>query len=128
MATYTSYLNLEKPAVGETFNLLKINQNWDKIDQGVSALNSNMPNVYKVEKTINTGAYGRFQTGVYVGSGQYVVAIISKTTPQDQLVYIDVGYYNTQYWGFARNVNNQALLNTDLDIIIIYVFNTKTTS
>lgn len=40
MATYTSYLNLEKPAVGETFNLLKINQNWDKIDQGVSALNS----------------------------------------------------------------------------------------
>ena len=42
MATYTSYLNLEKPAVGETFNLLKINQNWDKIDQGVSALNSNL--------------------------------------------------------------------------------------
>ena len=42
MATYTSYLNLEKPAVGETFNLLKINQNWDKIDQGVSSLNSTM--------------------------------------------------------------------------------------
>ncbi len=42
MATYTSYLNLEKPTTSETFNLLKLNQNWDKIDAGVSALNSNM--------------------------------------------------------------------------------------
>lgn len=40
MATYTSYLNLEKPTTSETFNLLKMNQNWDKIDAGVSALNS----------------------------------------------------------------------------------------
>lgn len=42
MATYTSYLNLEKPTTSETFNLLKMNQNWDKIDAGVSALNSNL--------------------------------------------------------------------------------------
>ena len=42
MATYTSYLNLEKPTTSETFNLLKMNQNWDKIDAGVSALNSNI--------------------------------------------------------------------------------------
>lgn len=41
MATYTSFLNLEKPTTSETFNLLKMNQNWDKIDQGVSSLNSN---------------------------------------------------------------------------------------
>lgn len=51
MATYTSYLNLEKPAVGETFNLLKINQNWDKIDQGVSALNSNLSTKANLAKT-----------------------------------------------------------------------------
>lgn len=128
MATYTSYLNLEKPTTSETFNLLKMNQNWDKIDAGVSSLNSNMPNVYSVEKTINTGTYGRFQTGIYLGNGQYVVAIISKTTPQNQLVYIDIGYYNNQYWGFARDVSNQPLLNTDLDMVIIYVSNTKTPS
>lgn len=42
MATYTSYLNLEKPTTSETFNLLKLNQNWDKIDAAVSALNSKM--------------------------------------------------------------------------------------
>lgn len=42
MATYTSYLNLEKPTTSETFNLLKMNQNWDKIDAGVSALNSKL--------------------------------------------------------------------------------------
>lgn len=45
MATYTSYLNLEKPTTSETFNLLKMNQNWDKIDAGVSALNSNFTSV-----------------------------------------------------------------------------------
>lgn len=45
MATYTSYLNLEKPTTSETFNLLKMNQNWDKIDAGVSALNSNIKTI-----------------------------------------------------------------------------------
>ena len=44
MATYTTYLNLEKPTTSETFNLLKMNQNWDKIDAGVSALNSKTTN------------------------------------------------------------------------------------
>lgn len=44
MATYTSFLNLEKPTTSETFNLLKLNQNWDKIDQGVSSLNSKLEN------------------------------------------------------------------------------------
>lgn len=47
MATYTSFLNLEKPTTSETFNLLKLNQNWDKIDQGVSSLNSKMANKLK---------------------------------------------------------------------------------
>lgn len=42
MASYTSYLNLEKPTTSETFNLLKINQNWDKIDAGFGTLNSNL--------------------------------------------------------------------------------------
>lgn len=46
MATYTSYLNLEKPTTSETFNLLKMNQNWDKIDAGVSSLNSKIGNHY----------------------------------------------------------------------------------
>ena len=51
MATYTSYLNLEKPTTSETFNLLKMNQNWDKIDAGVSALNSNLSTKATVAKT-----------------------------------------------------------------------------
>ena len=34
MATYTTHLNLEKPATSENFNLAKINSNWDKIDAG----------------------------------------------------------------------------------------------
>lgn len=42
MATYTSYLNLEKFTTGERLDVLKINANSDKIDEGVSSLNSNI--------------------------------------------------------------------------------------
>ena len=47
MATYTSYLNLEKPATSENFNLSKINSNWDKIDAGCSAINDNVAHICK---------------------------------------------------------------------------------
>lgn len=40
MASYTAFLNLEKPTTSERLDVLKINANWDKIDAGVSALNS----------------------------------------------------------------------------------------
>lgn len=42
MATYTTFLNLEKPSTSERLDVLKINSNWDKIDAGVSALNSQL--------------------------------------------------------------------------------------
>ena len=42
MASYTSFLNLEKPTTSERLDVLKINSNWDKIDAGVSALNSHI--------------------------------------------------------------------------------------
>lgn len=42
MASYTSFLNLEKPTTSERLDVLKINSNWDKIDAGVSALNSQL--------------------------------------------------------------------------------------
>ena len=44
MATYTSFLNLEKPTTSERLDVLKINSNWDKIDAGVSSLNSQLLN------------------------------------------------------------------------------------
>lgn len=45
MATYTSFLHLEKPTTSERLDVLKINANWDAIDSGVSALNSQITNV-----------------------------------------------------------------------------------
>lgn len=39
MATYTTNLNLEKPATSENFDLLKINANWDKIDSYAGTVN-----------------------------------------------------------------------------------------
>ena len=49
MATYTPFLNLEKPTTSERLDVLKINSNWDKIDEGVSSLNSNIANLPDVE-------------------------------------------------------------------------------
>ena len=47
MATYTSFLHLEKPTTSERLDVLKINANWDAIDSGVSALNSQKVNKYR---------------------------------------------------------------------------------
>lgn len=46
MATYTSFLNLEKPTTSERLDVLKINSNWDKIDEAVSSLNSKLATSY----------------------------------------------------------------------------------
>ena len=59
MATYTTFLNLEKPSTSERLDVLKINSNWDKIDAGVSALNSQLANgiVKCGSKTISIPAW-----------------------------------------------------------------------
>lgn len=54
MASYTSYLNLEMPTVNEKYDVLKQNQNWQKVDDGCSALNSNMENISSIVKKTGT--------------------------------------------------------------------------
>ena len=56
MATYTSFLHLEKPTTSERLDVLKINANWDAIDSGVSALNSQIGGL--------TAKYGTFTHSV----------------------------------------------------------------
>ena len=55
MATYTSFLNLEKPTTSERLDVMKINSNWDKIDAGVSELNSNIATATEIELTAGSG-------------------------------------------------------------------------
>ena len=55
MASYTAFLNLEKPTTSERLDVLKINSNWDKIDAGVSALNSQIAG-YGSSKIYTVGA------------------------------------------------------------------------
>ena len=57
MASYTSFLNLEKPTTSERLDVLKINSNCDKIDAGVSALNSQIS-----YKTFNSSNYAESAT------------------------------------------------------------------
>lgn len=65
MATYTSFLNLEKPTTSERLDVLKINSNWDKIDEGVSSLNSKIANPKNVAYTSVTGtSQAQFETAL----------------------------------------------------------------
>ena len=57
MASYTSYLNLEMPTVNEKYDVLKQNQNWQKVDDGCSALNSNLAKVVKIDNIYNMNSY-----------------------------------------------------------------------
>ena len=96
MATYTSYLNLEKPAVGETFNLLKINQNWDKIDQGVSSLNSNLLPKYPSATLSNKCGTGSVVNCFIVGRVLFVYGYViaaSNMTNNDIIATIEDGYF-----------------------------------
>ena len=79
MATYTTYLNLEKPTTSETFNLLKMNQNWDKIDAGVSALNSKSSNVLQVS---NISANVSNVSATYEKVGKVALIHVSATCNQ----------------------------------------------
>ena len=115
MATYTSYLNLEKPTTSETFNLLKMNQNWDKIDAGVSALNSNFtPITVAVQKesivssgdsSIHARKSGRIVSVIFVNvdlstavDSDIKIATISDYRPIDQ------------YFAVLKTINNADVL------------------
>ena len=52
MATYTSFLHLEKPTTSERLDVLKINSNWDLIDAGVSALNSQIGKIHYIDTSL----------------------------------------------------------------------------
>ena len=55
MASYTTNLNLEMPTVDEKYDVLKVNQNWQKIDDGYGTLNNQM--------AIKTFAYSDYAGG-----------------------------------------------------------------
>ena len=47
MASYTTNLNLEMPTVDEKYDVLKVNQNWQKIDDGYGTLNNQIATLIK---------------------------------------------------------------------------------
>lgn len=116
MATYTSFLNLEKPTTSETFNLLKMNQNWDKIDAGVSALNSKFLKRFTAssESTLTTAcsniSIGEFAVGEIADNdltgGASVPVIIYKRT--ENVYFADIiysgyqGYYYNSTWHWHK--------------------------
>lgn len=101
MATYTSYLNLEKPAVGETFNLLKINQNWDKIDAGVSALNSKLSTIEdKTITRVSGTTYFEERDGFKARREGNLINIFSYVNIMTQIpantAFADIGHSNSE--------------------------------
>ena len=87
MATFTTYLQLEKPSTSELLDVLKINSNWDKVDAAYGTLNANMTPSYST-LTLATGVTGtlylmkmgkiRILTG-YVDPGQSTTGLTIAT-------------------------------------------------
>lgn len=78
MASYTAFLNLEKPTTSERLDVLKINSNWDKIDAGVSALNSQLG-----------GLIGNRTTASGANNNTLIINLESTTSTKE---YIILGY------------------------------------
>lgn len=118
MATYTSYLNLEKPTTSETFNLLKMNQNWDKIDAGVSALNSKIDTVKQAHNfgsstlTVFETTLADFVTTLAAGTVLPIIVEINETSglfiPTQYIGHVyritNTRFYAVLYKGFAFDV------------------------
>lgn len=110
MATYTSYLNLEKPTTSETFNLLKMNQNWDKIDQGVSALNSKL-----TATTFSTVYNGLTWNAIQIGNILIISAISGSTTEAILAgsAFISLTDLSSDFTGKSFNIDEQFPIATN---------------
>ena len=89
MATYTSFLNLEKPTTSERLDVLKINSNWDKIDEGVSSLNSKLTQISKI--TIS----GTLSSGGSISTGLQNKAILGVVIPHGSALYTGCVSYSS---------------------------------
>lgn len=132
MASYTPFLNLEKPTTSERLDVLKINSNWDKIDAGVSALNSQISTFIKVENgsaTIASIAAGgiastdieiSFPTGytkanvplpAYTSSGLPICSCYFGTSSDPTKVKVSVA---------VRNVTSAAVTNESVTVRVVF--------
>lgn len=99
MATYTPYLQLEKFTTGERLDVLKINANSDKIDNGVSALNSQIAIKSHIVQNVTTDTNASFNSGLMVAD-----AIIVGVNATVGTGFISVaGVYNGEWVMQVRN-------------------------
>ena len=66
MASYTTNLNLELPTVNERYDILKVNSNMEKIDDGYGVLNDQIANLITTD-TFNF----ELSSSQYVGKYYY---------------------------------------------------------
>ena len=133
MATYTTFLQLEKPTTSERLDVLKINANWDKVDAGVKALaicsdigNDSLANIQnalvtlgasmadnqtKPIKFIVTPSSGLFAETAYIGNIQRITSS-RLTINVRQCVWSNVsivGNYKDGSWSWAQLACNDAV-------------------
>lgn len=122
MATYTSYLNLEKPTTSETFNLLKMNQNWDKIDAGVSALNSNCVKVLIVQKTVTIASGARINTSVpyTLPTNATFKAVLLMCTPNAAWITGSISSYGATSCDVGLYNNATSEVTGTLSVVVLY--------
>lgn len=118
MATYTTFLHLEKPSTSERLDVLKINSNWDLIDAGVSALNSQI--------TTLSGQKANVQKGNIAGGASETIAITrpafvsvgrASNTATSTTAFIDgwgISYLSNNTGAFTLSMSDNNLTITNL--------------
>lgn len=93
------------------------------VDKLADAINT-IPRIYKAERTVNTGAYGRFQSGLYYANGNHILSVYAKTPNDAGLIFLSASLYNnSQYWIEAHTQDGSPLLNTEITVVILYTSN-----
>ena len=121
MATETTNLKLHKPATSEKYDVLKQNQNWDKIDNAFGTLNNKI-NAVGYETLLNDsiaisdGNWQTFTTTVDLSNAKYLIMIVGSHGAMYNEVVIPIGavtnvgleHYAYAYWD-ATNLGQMRL-------------------
>ena len=109
MATYTTYLQLEKPSTSELLDVLKINSNWDKIDAAYGSLSNQITDRIKcIRMDVELDAQGTWGAWNYnIGYTNYqLLKAFVFTWNNVTVIGANNSYWNIKVDGLASQTVN----------------------
>ena len=116
MASYTTNLNLELPTVNERYDILKVNSNMEKIDDGYGVLNDQMATKLDKPTTYHLNANSSVSITLKA-RGSYLVCVNSNNGTG---LYVVVNY---NYGGTVTTIVNTSSVTLSMSGVVLTVAN-----